>query len=108
MTPKRPHRLKFIGEVYPDGRAARFIDGIPAEDMDAEATDALTQDQLSVIRRSGLYEEVHAPAPKKSTAKKAAPKAAATQPEAAGADETTDAGDEPTETAETVTQGGES
>jgi hypothetical protein len=108
MTPKRPHRLKFIGEVYPDGRPARYIDGIPAEDMDAEATDALTQDQLSVIRRSGLYEEVHAPAPKKSTAKKAAPKATESQPEAAGADETTDAGDEPTETAETVTQGGES
>jgi hypothetical protein len=97
MTPKRPHRLKFIGEVYPDGRPARFIDGIPAEDLDAEATDALTQDQLSVIRRSGLYEEVHAPAPRKSTV---ARKATTAKPEAAGADETTDAGDDTHEAAE--------
>jgi hypothetical protein len=100
MTPKRPQRLNWKGEEYPDGRPARYIDGIPARNLTAEETDALTQEQLSVIRSSGLYTEVAQPTTKSKPSTKI--------PEAAGADETTDAGDEPTETAEPVTQGGES
>jgi len=98
MTPKRPQRLVFTGNVFPDGRPERFIAGVPAEDIDAEQTDALTQDQLSQIRSSGLYREIAQSAPTKKTRTKAA----TARPDDPG--EPTDTGDEPTATAEPVTE----
>ncbi len=109
MTPKRPKSLKWIGEMYPDGRPARFLDFVPARDLDEAETDALDQDQLAVIRQSGLYREVAQPeakksAPKKSAPKKSAPKAAVAQPESPQRTESTDTGDEPTPAAEPATE----
>jgi hypothetical protein len=77
MTPKRPKSLKWVGEMYPDGRPARFLDFLPPEDIDEARTDALTQDQLKVVRDSGLYREVHPPEKKaaKRTARSDAPAA---------------------------------
>lgn len=72
MTPKRPQSLKWIGERYPDGRPAHFLDFVPDRDLDEAETDALTQEQLADIRTSGLYREVHPPEKKKKTATKAA------------------------------------
>lgn len=84
MTPKRPQRLNWVGNVLPDGRPERFLEFMPVDEngtprnLTAEETDALTQDQLHTIRQHpDLYHEVSAPAPKA--------KASRTQPEAAGA-----------------------
>jgi hypothetical protein len=104
MTPKRPKSLKWIGEMYPDGRPARFLDFVPARDLDEAETDALDQDQLAVIRQSGLYREVAQPEAKKSAPKKSAPKAAVAQPEAPQPTESTDTGDEPIPAAEPATE----
>jgi hypothetical protein len=99
MTPRRPKSLKWIGEMYPDGRPARFLDFLPAEDIDEARTDELTQDQLKVVRDSGLYREVHPP--EKKAAKRAArSEAPGDAPEAESIDDpnaaetpATDAGD---------------
>lgn len=69
MTPKRPRSLKWIGEQYPDGRPARYLDFVPARDLDEEETDALSQEQLSSIRASDLYREVHEPDSRKPKAR---------------------------------------
>lgn len=95
MTSKRPKALKWVGNVFPDGRPERYFEFVPPRDLTEEETDALTHDQLTIIRHSpDLYREVH------DTPKKAK-KAAATQPEAP----------EPTENepaVETVTEGEDS
>ena len=105
MTPKRPKELKFIGNVFPDGRPEKFLDFVPARDLDPDETDALDQDQLKAIRDSGLYREVAQPEPKKASAKrKAAPKGPVAAPEAVTETETTDVGDDSAETAEPVTE----
>jgi hypothetical protein len=92
MTPKRPKELKFIGERYPDGRPVYFLDIVPDRDLTEEETDALSQDDLKAIRDSGLYREVHAPAPKKAAARKStktATNAPAPEPEAGPEEPTT-------------------
>ena len=33
LTPKRPRKLKWIGEEYPDGRPARYLFGIEHEKL---------------------------------------------------------------------------
>jgi hypothetical protein len=99
MTPKRPKSLKWIGEMYPDGRPARFLDFLPPEDIDEARTDALSQEQLADIRASGLYREVHPP--EKKAAKRAArseapgdaPEAESTDDSNAAETPATDAGD---------------
>ena len=112
MTPKRPKSLKWIGAELPDGRPERYLEFVPARDLTEDETDALTQDQLAVIRHhSDLYKEVHAPEPKKepATAKVASAKAKVAQPESRpdGAETTigADTGDEPTAAAEPATEG---
>lgn len=108
MTPKRPHRLKWIGETYPDGRPAQYLDFVPPRDLDEAETDALSQEELAGIRTSGLYREVHAPEPKKTAAKaKPTPDAPASRPDGA---ERTIGADEPSDTApaaEPATEGEE-
>ena len=102
MTPKRPKSLKWIGAELPDGRPERFLEFVPPRDLTEEETDALDQEQLRIIRQhDDLYKEVHAPEPKRTAAKKAAP----TQPEAPGTTEPTDTGDEPTIAAEPANEG---
>lgn len=72
MTAKRPHRLNFTGTVLPDGRPERFLEFMPVDEngtprnLTVEETDELTQDQLTIIRNSGLYSEVSAPSTKKA------------------------------------------
>lgn len=99
MTAKRPKSLKWSGDVYPDGRPARYLDFVPARDLDEAETDALTQDQLKAVRDSGLYREVAQPEPKKKSSKKA--KATETAQDEPGTDTT---GDEPITAAEPVTE----
>jgi hypothetical protein len=93
MTPKRPKSLKWIGEMYPDGRPARFLDFLPPEDIDEARTDELTQDQLKVVRDSGLYREVHPP--EKKASKKAARSEPATAPEPADTTDDSNAAETP-------------
>ena len=50
--------VKFTGDVYPDGRPAQFLDFVPPRDLTDAETDALDQDQLAIVRASGLYREV--------------------------------------------------
>ena len=70
MTPKRPKTLKWIGNELPDGRPERFLEFVPPRDLTEEETDALTQDQLAIIRQhDDLYKEIHAPETKKSSSK---------------------------------------
>lgn len=75
MTPKRPKALKWIGENLPDGRPVEFIQTVEPRDHDEDETAALTQEQLSAVRHSGLYREVAFPTSttKKATTKKAEP-----------------------------------
>ena len=119
MTPKRPKSLKWIGEMYPDGRPARFLEFVPPRDLTEAETDALDQEQLRIIRQhDDLYKEVHAPEPKRprtaasrgtqpKTALKGKPPAAvsSTQPEIAGATITGTVGDEPSTAAESASEG---
>ena len=102
MTPKRPKSLKWIGAELPDGRPERYLEFVPARDLTEDETDALTQDQLAVIRHhSDLYKEVHAPEPKKKPARKAAE----SRPDGAERTIGADTGDEPTAAAEPATEG---
>ena len=100
MTPKRPHRLNWVGAMLPDGRPARHLEsyGLPSRNLTAEETDALTAEQIAIARRHpDLFHEVAQPE------KKAKP--AATRAEAPQATESTDTGDEPTPAAEPATEG---
>lgn len=115
MTPKRPQSLKWIGAELPDGRPERFLEFVPPRDLTEEETDALTQDQLAVIRQhDDLYKEVHAQEPKKSAAKKSNTKptsntkpssnTAPTPPEAPGHTITGVVGETPDTAAEPATE----
>ena len=90
MTPKRPHYIRWVGAMLPDGRPARHLEnyGLPSRDMDAAETDA-------------LFSLVDKPTPKA----KATRKAATTQPDAPQASEPTDAGVETDTAAEPATEG---
>lgn len=110
MTPKRPYRLNWVGTVLPDGRPERYLEFMPVDDagvprnLTAEETDALTQDQLTVIRNHpDLYSEVSEP----KASKKAAPakKAATSKPEAPQATEDSDAGNQQDTAAQPATEG---
>ena len=103
MTSKRPKSLKWVGAMLPDGRPERFLDFLPPEDIDETRTDDLTQEQLTIVRNSELYREVH-DTPKKKTAAKVTAKSPAASPEPAGATEPSDTGDEPSTAAETATE----
>jgi hypothetical protein len=69
MTPRRPKALKWIGDNLPDGRPVEFIQTVEPRDHDEDETAALTQEQLSAVRHSGLYREVAFPAAKDTKAK---------------------------------------
>jgi hypothetical protein len=70
MTPKRPKSLKWIGEQYPDGRPAQYLDFLRPEDIDEDKTAELTQEQLAIIRQHpDLYREVHEPESRKPKAR---------------------------------------
>ena len=104
MTPKRPHYIRWVGAMLPDGRPARHLEnyGLPSRDMDAAETDALTQEQISLARANpDLFSLVDKPAPKAKTTRKAA----TTQPDAPQASEPTDAGIETDTAAEPATEG---
>ena len=60
MTAKRPKALKWTGVMFPDGRPERHLAeyGIPPRDLTEEETDALSAEQVQIVRESGLYEEV--------------------------------------------------
>jgi hypothetical protein len=69
VTAKRPKALKWIGPMLPDGRPERYLDDVPPRDLSEDETDALTHEQLAIIRQHhDLYKEVHAPEPKKKSA----------------------------------------
>jgi hypothetical protein len=71
MTPKRPQSLKWVGTALPDGRPERYLEFVAPRDLTEDETDALSQEQLAVIRQHpDLYKEVHAPEPKKNAAPK--------------------------------------
>lgn len=59
MTQKRPKTLKWVGNMFPDGRPEWYFDWLPIRDLTEAETDVLTQDQLTAIRHSDLYREVH-------------------------------------------------
>jgi hypothetical protein len=82
VTPKRPHRLRWVGAMFPDGRPARHLGpyGLEARDYDADETDALSAEQIAIARANpDLYTLVDAPSKSKTTSKKAS----TTQPQAA-------------------------
>ena len=105
MTPKRPKSLKWVGNELPDGRPERYLEFVPARDLTEDETDALTQEQLAVVRHHpDLYREVHAPEPKKKTAPKTA---AESRPDGAETTNGADVPSEPTPAAEPATEGEE-
>lgn len=66
MTPKRPKALKWIGDMYGDGRPVQFINDVEPRDYNEEETAQLSQEQLASARHSGLYREVPQPQKKNS------------------------------------------
>lgn len=70
MTPKRPKTLIWTGDMLPDGRPVRYLDFVPPRNLDETETDALSQEQLAVIRQhDDLYREVHESEPRKPKAR---------------------------------------
>ena len=104
MTPKRPHYIRWVGAMLPDGRPARHLEnyGLPSRDLDAAETDALTQEQIGLARANpDLFSLVDRPAPKA----KAKTNTARTQPDGPQASKSTDASVETDTAAEPATEG---